>query len=133
MTNRILVALMAVVVMGCQTTAIETDHAARITNPDSASRAALQAAVYAALHTNVRISDTALTDGDVLTIEKDPPRTMDNPNPQGRILEMPVRFHLVINGTDCVLVDQRDQARYLLADTSCAPLAEPINTSLLDH
>lgn len=124
MTKRILVALMAVVVMGCQTIAIESDHAARITNPDAASRAALQAAVNAALHTTVRISDTALTDGDMLTIETNPPRTMENPNPQGRILEMPVRFQLVINGTDCVLVDQRDKARYLLANTSCAPLAD---------
>lgn len=124
MTKRILVALMAVVVMGCQTIAIESDHAARITNPDAASRAALQAAVNAALNTTVRISDTALTDGDMLTIETNPPRTMENPNPQGRILEMPVRFQLVINGTDCVLVDQRDKARYLLANTSCAPLAD---------
>jgi len=123
MMSRILVALMAVVVMGCQTIAIESDHAARITNPDAASRAALQAAVNAALNTNVRISATALTDGDLLTIETNPPRTMENPNPQGRILEMPVRFHLVINGTDCVLVDQRDQVRYLLANTGCAPLA----------
>lgn len=123
MMSRILVALMAVAVMGCQTIAIESDHAARITNPDAASRAALQAAVNAALNTNVRISATALTDGDLLTIETNPPRTMENPNPQGRILEMPVRFHLVINGTDCVLVDQRDQVRYLLANTSCAPLA----------
>lgn len=123
MMSRLLVALMALVVMGCQTLAIESDHAARITNPDSASRAALQAAVNAALNTNVRISATALTDGDVLTIETNPPRTMENPNPLGRILEMPVRFHLVINGTDCVLVDQRDQARYLLVNTSCVPLA----------
>ncbi len=124
MLLRIFVALAATLVLGCQTMTTNDDRAARIINPDNTSRAALRAVVTELLNANITISDTALTNGDLLTIENNPPRTMDNPNPQGRILEMPIQFRLVINGVDCVLVDQRDQTRHLLTSTSCAPLID---------
>ncbi len=75
--------------------------------------------VNEALGTEVMLADTALTDSSLLLIERWPPGTMDNPVPQGRILEKPIRFRLVINGLDCVLIDQRDGARYLLENTTC--------------
>jgi hypothetical protein len=34
-------------------------------------------------------------------------------------MEMPFQFRLVINGDDCVLIDQRDESRHELKDTSC--------------
>lgn len=103
----------------CQTVEADYEQPARIVNPDAASRAALQAAVNEALGTEVLLADTALTDSSLLTIENWPPGTIDNPVPQGRIQAEPVRFRLVKNGDDCVLVRQGDDARYRLADTQC--------------
>ena len=105
---------------GCQTVVADYDRPARIVMANDASRAALQATVNNALGTTVTLSDSALTDSSVLTIENIPPPTMENPVPQGRAMKMPIQFRLVINGTDCVLVNQQDRARYVLADTSCA-------------
>lgn len=104
---------------GCQTVNSDNDRPARIVNPDAGSRAALQATVNEALGTEVMLADTALTDSSMLTIERWPAGTMDNPVPQGRILEMPIQFRLVIHGSDCILIDQRDSARYALENTSC--------------
>lgn len=105
---------------GCQAVNTDNDRPARIVDPDADSRAALQAAVNEALGTEVMLADTALTDRSRLTIERWPAGTMDNPVPQGRILEKPIQFRLVINGSDCILIDQRDSARYVLENTRCA-------------
>jgi len=96
------------------------DRPALIVTPDASSRAALQTTLNNALGTDVTLADSALTDSSLLTIERDPPRTMQNPNPQGRTMDLPVQFRLVINGTDCILIDQRDRSRHVLASTSCA-------------
>ena len=105
--------------IGCQTYGSNVDVPARIVNSDDASRAALQDAVNTAFGTNVTLADDALTDSSLLTIERGPRPTIDHPNPQGRNMAMPFQLRLFINGTDCVLVDQRNRARYILADTSC--------------
>ena len=105
---------------GCQTVNTDNDRPARIVDPDADSRAALQAAVNEALGTEVMLADMALTDRSRLTIERLPAGTIDTPVPQGRIMEKPIQFRLVINGSDCILIDQRDSARYVLENTSCA-------------
>jgi len=110
---------MALVLSGCHTMATDQDRPARIVNPDDTSRAALQNTVNTALRTNVVIADDALTESSVLIIERTPPRTMQNPNPQGLVLEAPIRIRLVINGSDCILIDERDNARYVLENTNC--------------
>ena len=117
--RNLIAATLALTTLGCQTFGSNVDTPARIVNPDDASRAALQEAVNTAFGTNVTLADDALTDSSLLTIERNPRPTMDNPNPQGRNMEMPFQLRLFINGTDCVLVDQRDNARYILANTSC--------------
>jgi hypothetical protein len=107
------------VLLGCQTLDADSDQPARITAPTEASRAALQAVVNAALHTNVRLADDALTRSSALTIELDPPGTLETPTPAGRIMTPPIQFRLVINASNCVLIDQRDGTRHVLHDTSC--------------
>lgn len=104
---------------GCQTMATDYDRPARIVNPDDASRAALQQTVNAALHSDVTLADNALTDSSLLSIEIAPTRTMQNPVPQGRIMSTPIQLRLVINGSDCILIDQRDRSRHYLEDTTC--------------
>lgn len=104
---------------GCQTVDADLDRPARIVNADADSRAALQGVVNEALGSEVMLADTALTDSSLLTIERWPAGTMDNPVPQGRILEKPIQFQLVRNGDDCVLVKKSDGSRYLLSDIDC--------------
>ncbi len=103
----------------CQTMSADQDQAARITPATDASRAALQDAVNNALHTNVLLADDALTDSSVLTIELNPPGTMQNPNPLGRDMGKPIQFRLVVNQSACILIDQRDGTRHVLNDTTC--------------
>jgi len=105
--------------LGCQTLATDGDVAARITSPNSESRKALQDAVNDALNTNVMLADDALTDSSVLTIERNPPRSMENLPAQGRNMDMPMQFRLVLNDGDCVLIFTADDSRRKLADTSC--------------
>jgi len=117
--RNLIAASLALTALGCQTYGSYFDKPARIVNPDDASRAALQDAVNTAFGTNVTLADNALTDSSLLTIERRPRPTLENPNPLGRNMEMPFQLRLYINGTDCVLVDQRDHARYPLSNTAC--------------
>lgn len=105
--------------IACQTLATNSDQPARIVDPTAESRAALQQVVNALLNTEVTIADDALTDTSVLIIERSFPRSLEGANAQGRNMELPFQFRLVINGDDCVLIDQRDQSRHELRDTSC--------------
>jgi uncharacterized lipoprotein YbaY len=118
---RPVVLLLSVVAFaGCKNVAPETDQPAVIVNPDSASRAALQAAVNGALQTDVALADDALTQDSLLVIERRIPQTVEGSDAGGRTMQAPIQFQLVLNGADCVLVDQRNQARTILADTDCA-------------
>jgi hypothetical protein len=103
----------------CQTVATAYDKPARIAAPTDASRAALQQTVDAVLNTNVTLAADALTDSSLLIVERAMPRSMDGTPAQGRNMEMPFQFRLVINGDDCILIDLRDESRHVLQDTSC--------------
>ncbi len=115
-----MIAGIALVMVGCQSLISGDDVAARITNPTDHSRAALQNTINEVLNTRVALADDALTDSSVLTIEQHPPRNMSSPPAQGRNLETPIQFRLVLNSSDCILIDQRDNSRYLLEKTTCA-------------
>lgn len=108
-----------IMLTGCQTVNADYDQPARIANPDAESRAALQAAVNEALGTEVLLADDALTDSSMLVIERWPAGTMENPVPEGRILDKPIQFQLVRNGADCILIRKFDGARYPLSSTDC--------------
>jgi len=112
-------AVCAVIFAGCKNVAPDTDQAAVIVDPDAASRAALQETVNAVLHTDVTLADNALTDTSALTIERKIPQSIEGSPAQGRNMEMPIQFRLVTDGTNCILVDQRDASRHMLADTRC--------------
>ena len=105
---------------GCQTVNADLDRPARIVNADADSRAALQAVVNEALGREVMLADNALTNTSLLTIERWPAGTMENPVPEGRRLDRPIQFRLVVNGSDCILIDQRNASRHMLEDTDCA-------------
>jgi len=103
----------------CQTMSADQDLPARISPATDASRAALQETINDVMHTNVMLADDALTDSSVLTIELNPPGTMQNPTPLGRDMGKPIQFRLVLNQEACILIDQRDGTRHVLNDTTC--------------
>jgi hypothetical protein len=118
-TRAIALAVFAMSISGCKNVAQDADQAAVIVNPDAASRAALQQTVNAALHTDVTLADDALIDTSVLIIERKIPQSIEGSPAQGRNMEMPIQFRLVTEGTNCILVDQRDLSRAVLVDTEC--------------
>ncbi len=117
--SHLLTATILIVITGCQTVGVGSGQPARIIDANDASRAALQDAVNTAFGTNVTIASYAFTNSSVLMIERGPRPTMENPNPIGRNMEKPVQLRLVIDESDCVLVDTRNNARYTLANTAC--------------
>ncbi len=117
--SKAIIAGLLFAMVGCQTLATDGDVAARITNPTDDSRIALQNAINAALDTNVTLASNALNDSSVLTIERNPSSSMENLPAQGRNMDMPMQFRLVLNDGDCVLVYTADDSRRKLADTSC--------------
>jgi len=107
---------------GCQTMNASADVPAVITDPDEASHAALKAALADSFGgLDVVIADDALTNSSLLSLEHGPRGSLDNPPATGRVLEKPIRFRLVKNGDECVLLDLRDESRHVLAETDCAP------------
>ncbi len=118
---KLLLCLLAVTpgLVACQTVATNDDRPARITDPTDASRAALQQTVDNALNTEVALADDALTNTSLLIVERVVPRTVAGSPAQGRNMSTPFQFRLIVNGDDCILIDQRDESRYTLDDTSC--------------
>ena len=114
-----LIPVCAVGLVACKNVVPDADQAALIVNPTDESRAALQQVVDAALHTSVALADDALTDTSLLVIERQVPRSIEGAPAEGRTMEMPFQFRLVTDGTNCVLIDKRDESRYVLANTEC--------------
>jgi hypothetical protein len=103
----------------CKNVAPDANQPAVIVEPTAASRAALQATINELLGTDVLLSESALTETSFLFIERRVPQSLDGSPAKGRNMEMPYRFTLLTNGTDCVLVDERDGSRHLLDNTQC--------------
>ncbi len=103
----------------CKNVVPDATEPALIVEPTEASRAALQATINGLLDTEVVLSGEALTDTSFLFIERRVPQSIDGSPAKGRNMDLPYRFTLLTNGTDCVLVDERDDSRHLLANTKC--------------
>jgi hypothetical protein len=110
---------MLIMLVACQTVATGEDVPARITNPTDASRVALQQTVNEALHTDVLLADDALTSSSMLIIERNTPRTVQGRLATGRNMESAVQFRLVMNDSNCILIDTRDESRHSLENTTC--------------
>jgi len=118
-TRAIALIASAMTLAACKNVAPDADQAAVIISPDAASRAALQQTVNLVLRTDATLADDALTESSVLIIERKIPQSIEGSPAQGRNMEMPIQFLLVTDGANCILVDQRDASRHILADTRC--------------
>ena len=71
----------------------------------------------------VAIAADALTQTNVLVIDRAPVRELENRPLDGRVLEPTAqRFELVLASGECVLVRPSDSWRMRLAGAACAPL-----------
>ena len=112
----------ALVVAGCQTMNTDNDVPAVIVDADDASRAALRATMNGLfMGQDVLLADDALTSSSTLPIEFGARDSLEYQPLSGRVVTEPLRFRLVRNGNDCILIDPRDESRHLLADTRCVP------------
>lgn len=108
--------------LGCQTISSGADQPAIISSANDASRADLQRAVNSALNTDVALAADALTDTDILIIERSHAQRIGGLPADGRMMDLPVQFRLVLRDGDCVLIDQRNNSRYSLPGTTCNPI-----------
>lgn len=108
-------------VTACKTAPTEQDKAARIVDPDDASRAALQGVVDGALRTHVNLASDALTKSSILIVHGKSIRDSNGIPIDGRRIVPPIQFRLVTNRERCILIDERDQSRYELENTRCEP------------
>jgi len=113
------VSVLSAVALGCQSYGELAEQPARIANPDDASRSALQELVNSIFGTDVLLADDAFVNSSLLVIENNPRPSLQNPEPQGRIMAEPMRLRLITTGTDCIVIDDRDGKRYPLPDTTC--------------
>jgi hypothetical protein len=123
--QRVLAAILALAIAaGCRHLAADEQQPAVLVDPTDSVRAELRAALTAALgRAPVAIADDALTQTNVLIIERAPLRGPDGRPLDGRVLEPTVhRFELVLVSSECVLVRPSDAWRMRLASAICAPL-----------
>lgn len=104
----------------CNTLSAGEDLPALITNPTAQSRAELQRVVSSALSgAPVTIAGDALTQDNVLIIERKRHRDLQDRPLAGREFGTPQRFRLMMSDSRCVLVHEADGRRWELAETTC--------------
>ena len=111
--------LLVTLSVGCQTYDPSEDVPARIDSPNDVSRAELQHAVNSAMGREVVLADDALTDNSTISIERRLPSTLQNPEPQGRDMSLPIKLMLVKRNDSCFLLNPQNDSRYLLESTHC--------------
>ena len=113
---------MLIMITGCQALTANSDLPALIVQPSDDSRVALQVTLSGLFGGyQVRLSDDALTESSMLSLELGSQKTLSRPSVKGRVLSKPYKFRLIKNGDNCTLVDLRDGTRHLLAYTTCIP------------
>jgi hypothetical protein len=123
--QRVLAAVFALAISAsCKHLAADEERPAVLVQPTDAVRAELRAALAAALGREpVAIADDALTQTNVLIIERAPVRDLEGRPLDGRVLEPSVhRFELVLASSECVLVRPSDAWRMRLASAVCRPM-----------
>ena len=108
--------------VACNSLSAADDVPAVISQPSAASRTELLDVVTGALGgAQILLADDALTASSLLTIERNPPGDLQGRQFTGRLIERPVQFNLVKNGSECILEERSTGKRWHLTQTSCRP------------
>ncbi len=109
-----------VLLAACNSAPVQPDVPAVIVEPDDGSRAELRQVISTALNgADITLADDALTLESSLSIEHPQHRGIEQQPLRGRDLGRPETFHLVLDGSQCVLVHDNTGLRWLLLDTGC--------------
>jgi hypothetical protein len=109
----------------CTRLSAQDDLPAVIAEAGAASRAELARVVSEALDgAPVMLAEDALVHADRLVIERARSRDPAGRTLDGRIVEPPERFRLVRSGAQCVLIRERDGARFALRGIRCVRVTD---------
>ena len=101
----------------------QPDRPAVLVSPTAAVRAELARAVREALHgAPVRLADDALTRDSHLIIERVERRDAAGLPLNGRSLEKPMQFQLLVHDGRCILVHASTGRRWPLPQATCTPI-----------
>ena len=104
----------------CSTTVVQADGPALLTNPGPETLREIEQTVSGALDgAPITLAEDVLTKNSVLVIERGLQRGIGRPPVLGRDLGQPYRFQLVIEGSQCMLVDEQNGRRWPLAGVEC--------------
>jgi len=109
----------AFAVLAC-TTLAAAEEPALIDRPTPASKAELTRVLGEAFHgRSVTIADDALTRDSILVIERRAIKGLEGSPADGRSLETPEVFRLVLRDRRCELIRSSDLRRWALSETRC--------------
>ena len=118
----LLVPWMALACLGCRSGRNLQNVPAVIANPSQQTEAELRRVVSAALYgAQFEIPENPLTQSSVLVVEIGPRAGSAGAADGGDADRQPVLFRLLINGPNCILVNQTDLRRWRLGHTLCIP------------
>jgi hypothetical protein len=106
-------------VLGCGTTRGQTSVPALLVSPSVEARGELGRVVSEALHVPVRLADDALVHDSVLVVDRSMPRDAAGIPLDGRVLGKPEHFRLVMQGSRCVVIQERTGKSWTLTSATC--------------
>ena len=118
--NAIPLFLILLFTAACRLPVTEPDVPALLTNTGPQTLQELEQTLSAAINSaKVTLAADVLTTTSVLVIERGTQGGIGRPPELGRDLGRPYRFQLVINETQCVLVDQQSGTHWPLTSVEC--------------
>jgi hypothetical protein len=119
--NRRYAISLCAVLGACSNLPIRADQAAIIAMPTQQSFAEVTGVLARALGPReILLAPDVLTQSSILALEQG---SSAAPTASGRVLDMPERFELVLNGDRCFLVRLSTAERWELHQTDCVPAA----------
>ena len=114
-------------VLACATVRGQSPAPALLVSPSAQARVELGRVINAALHVPVRLADDALVHDSVLIVDRTIRRDAAGIPLDGRGLGKPERFRLVMQGSNCVLIQERTGKSWTLMSATCvrAPIGIP--------
>jgi len=113
-------------VLACGTLRGQSPVPALLLSPSAPTRAELGRVINEALHVPVRLADDALVHDSVLIVDRTVARDSAGIPLEGRGRGKPEHFQLVMQGSSCVLIQDRTGKSWVLRSATCVRAATGI-------
>ena len=105
---------------GCKNSITKIAVDAVILNPTAESRAELLSVIQEALNRpHIVLADNALTTESTLIIDRNIKSSLSDSHETGRRLDLPIRFRLLKNNEECILIQENTDKYWILQQTQC--------------